>query len=437
MTLDFREVLPKAISVAKQHMHPNWELTILRDVTGRVRVVIDGSLESEKLLCNALLADLQAALGDWLGLLSPVWVVDKTKKSKPNKQKPSATQKTSVDLILEELRSRRRPVEPGLWVVERHVSHEAWTGSFPVDLPWEAPHLTQGKEPPIITFFSHKGGVGRTTALVAAAANLTRKGKNVLVVDLDLEAPGLDSLMQDWVVPDLGVIDLLMLPTPLDQQSVERACVKADGALSGDGALWVLQAGKVDDAYMEALARLDARVECDHKNLLERLRGLFCAVWKKFDTLDYILVDSRAGFHDLGGLMLASLTHCAVMVVTASPQSEHGLRRVAKLLGARGLGANAVPLVLAHGMAPERGKAQLESERKLVCASAYRLLCEAGYYGGNPPAEEAEGFAHDVVSLHWSDALRGRGGKLDTPMLDLLCDKPYTTLTDRLVSRIL
>ena len=42
----------------------------------------------------------------------------------------------------------------------------------------------------ISTFYSFKGGVGRTMALVNAAVELARRGRRVLAVDFDLEAPG-------------------------------------------------------------------------------------------------------------------------------------------------------------------------------------------------------------------------------------------------------
>ena len=45
----------------------------------------------------------------------------------------------------------------------------------------------------IAAFYSYKGGVGRTMALVNTAVALARLGRRVLVVDFDLEAPGLPS----------------------------------------------------------------------------------------------------------------------------------------------------------------------------------------------------------------------------------------------------
>src|SRR5207248_3589129 len=47
--------------------------------------------------------------------------------------------------------------------------------------------------PPVytITFYSFKGGVGRTMALVNVGLELVRRGRRVLLIDFDLEAPGL------------------------------------------------------------------------------------------------------------------------------------------------------------------------------------------------------------------------------------------------------
>ncbi|MDX1523479.1 MAG: AAA family ATPase, partial [Anaerolineae bacterium] len=69
----------------------------------------------------------------------------------------------------------------------------------------------------IITFYSYKGGVGRTMALANVAVLLSQYGYKTLVVDWDLEAPGLEFFFKDYF-PNLdlatvaqreGVVDLL------------------------------------------------------------------------------------------------------------------------------------------------------------------------------------------------------------------------------------
>ncbi|MEH0637687.1 AAA family ATPase [Streptomyces bottropensis] len=66
----------------------------------------------------------------------------------------------------------------------------------------------------IITFYSFKGGTGRTMALVNTAWILASNGLRVLVVDWDLEAPGLHTYLQPLLAdPELtesaGVIEMV------------------------------------------------------------------------------------------------------------------------------------------------------------------------------------------------------------------------------------
>src|ERR1051325_5278271 len=70
-------------------------------------------------------------------------------------------------------------------LIDRRIVGAAW-----LDAPTE-----KVATPPRIVFASLKGGVGRSTALAIAAADLARRNKNVLVVDLDLEAPGVGDLL--------------------------------------------------------------------------------------------------------------------------------------------------------------------------------------------------------------------------------------------------
>src|SRR6202008_3846708 len=50
---------------------------------------------------------------------------------------------------------------------------------------------SHGRSGRIITFYSYKGGTGRSMALANVAFILASNGKRVLMLDWDLEAPGL------------------------------------------------------------------------------------------------------------------------------------------------------------------------------------------------------------------------------------------------------
>ena len=73
----------------------------------------------------------------------------------------------------------------------RKVSSLSLTSSASSDGTVLYPKL---KNPPIVVFYSFKGGVGRSTAVAAFAINRSRAGERVVVIDADLDAPGVDEL---------------------------------------------------------------------------------------------------------------------------------------------------------------------------------------------------------------------------------------------------
>ena len=99
--------------------------------------------------------------------------------------------------------------------LERRLSKIDWTTSNRTSLPW--PLVKQ--RPAIVTSYSFKGGVGRTTLLASVAWQLASKGKRVVAIDLDVEAlhasrnegqrvlrsPGLDQSPHTGHICDLGV----------------------------------------------------------------------------------------------------------------------------------------------------------------------------------------------------------------------------------------
>src|SRR3954454_10241439 len=69
----------------------------------------------------------------------------------------------------------------------------------------------------IITFYSYKGGTGRSMVLANVAWVLASNGKRVLVIDWDLEAPGLHRYFAPFLhdkelvgYESQGVIDFFM-----------------------------------------------------------------------------------------------------------------------------------------------------------------------------------------------------------------------------------
>ncbi|MFM6221196.1 MAG: KGGVGR-motif variant AAA ATPase, partial [Dolichospermum sp.] len=92
----------------------------------------------------------------------------------------------------------------------RYDKSGIWTNQNSGNPPWEVRWVDAGNKPAVVTFFSFKGGVGRTTALVATALTLARNGHRVAIVDLDLEAPGLSTVFSQENLVQYGVIDYLL-----------------------------------------------------------------------------------------------------------------------------------------------------------------------------------------------------------------------------------
>jgi CobQ/CobB/MinD/ParA nucleotide binding domain len=89
-----------------------------------------------------------------------------------------------------------------------------------VGADWLRAPVPAAQPPPRFVFASLKGGVGRSTALCVAAAEFAAKGRRVLAIDLDMEAPGIGAmLLDDGTLPEFGLVDALVENglAPLDE----------------------------------------------------------------------------------------------------------------------------------------------------------------------------------------------------------------------------
>ena len=64
----------------------------------------------------------------------------------------------------------------------------------------------------IITFYSYKGGIGRSMSLANIAFELAKRNKKILIVDWDLEAPGLEKYFSAFKIDNSpsGLLQLLL-----------------------------------------------------------------------------------------------------------------------------------------------------------------------------------------------------------------------------------
>src|SRR5438105_15217393 len=104
----------------------------------------------------------------------------------------------------------------------------------------------------ILTFYSFKGGVGRTMALANIAYLLAKMEKRVLVVDWDLEAPGLQRYFRDFRInhsgDNQGLLDLL-IDACSEPKPDWRNYISSVHLSERDLALTLLNAGRQDGDY--------------------------------------------------------------------------------------------------------------------------------------------------------------------------------------------
>jgi MinD-like ATPase involved in chromosome partitioning or flagellar assembly len=176
----------------------------------------------------------------------------------------------------------------------------------------------------VCTFYSYKGGVGRSMALANVAAMLARWGQKVLVIDWDLEAPGLERYFGDRVIGSRrnqnGLIDIVASfgsGATLDWHD----CLLQAKIPQGE-TIDILHAGKEGDTYLERLRRTnwETLFEAGLGNFLEDMRS----EWT--EKYDYILIDSRTGITDIGGICTILLPDYLVSLFTTNDQSVQGVQ---------------------------------------------------------------------------------------------------------------
>jgi tetratricopeptide (TPR) repeat protein len=213
----------------------------------------------------------------------------------------------------------------------------------------------------VITFYSFKGGVGRTMGLANIAALYAHQGRRVLALDFDFEAPGLHRyflaprdeglpLRHTPLEPRQGILnywrfvfDELERLYPdgegFDTDEVQKQLPAQLGKWldSGDYIYEIeifdpntkalapekirfIPAARFDDTYPELVRSFD----------WQRLYDLYAEVFPAFAKelsrrYDAVLIDSRTGVTDIGSICTMLLPHKLVLAFTPNKQSLEGV----------------------------------------------------------------------------------------------------------------
>ena len=187
-----------------------------------------------------------------------------------------------------------------------------------------------------ITFYSYNGGTGRTLAVANAAKHLVRLGQKVFAIDLDLEAPGLHYKLGLGVKSDLpsikrGLVDYVhtffttKTLAPLSEHTVQVRI--EDGR---DDFITLMPAGNVPCAeYWHKHTQIDWHRLLYSKNPegIPFFLELKARIEKEFSP-DFLLIDSRTGITEIGGVATTVLPDRVVCLLLRNSQNLEGSRAV-------------------------------------------------------------------------------------------------------------
>lgn len=232
---------------------------------------------------------------------------------------------------------------------------------------------------PVVTFYSYKGGMGRTTTMIAYAISLAVndndiKKKRVVIIDCDLEAPGylnffdlsehngLQSGKKNGLVEFLSDAQLTSHPEDLDINDY-IINVGDDNennfAYNNFNNIWLIPAGNLNEGYSDLSGGGDrndyleglAKINLSSVNSVVKYFNLLLDRINETIEPDIILLDSRTGFNDIFGTVALYLSSSVVGFFGFSRQTQPGLMNLLREYYKKG---NSFSLQLVFSILPEK-----------------------------------------------------------------------------------
>lgn len=189
-----------------------------------------------------------------------------------------------------------------------------------------------------ITFYSYKGGVGRTLAAANFAIYLAKLGRKTVLVDFDLEAPGIDAKFSGLELPEYqkGLLDYILdyQQQNTDPGSIERISIQVPIKSSKSTApLWLIPAGQyLSDTYYRKLSQLDWDLIFSKERDGIAFFQQFVARIKKEIEADFVIIDSRTGITEIAGICTQQLPDEVVMMSPLSSESIKVSKHIKQLI---------------------------------------------------------------------------------------------------------
>lgn len=407
----FHNALRRAAEALSDPIVPrDGKVRIIRDVYGRVRFAVDSPQADITQDLRQHLEATQKTLGAYGTGLEPLY---RESFSFPDAVfGGSDWHRTTVSLGEDEDGNSKGEFE--VQILDRQVTGQDWLRPI-TDGTGQRPHR--------MVFFGLKGGVGRSTALCMVAWGLARQGKRVLLVDFDLESPGLSGLiLPPERIAEFGVMDWLVEDAVGQGESVLSGMVSASPlADTTTGAIRVAAAmGQQETDYLAKLARAYADVPAPHGALRmgARLHHMVQALEAR-ESPDVVLIDSRAGLHDLAATAITGLADTALLFATDGAQTWQGYRQLFMHWQSRPDVVRHVRerLAIVRALTPTRDREESVKNFQLKCYDLFSstlydaipasVPAEAGEADEQEafyhPSETSEAAPHFPILVDWDD----------------------------------
>jgi cellulose biosynthesis protein BcsQ len=308
----FNQALSNLIAgIANLHFPDAVEPIVVRDHYGRIRLAIDADAKTA-----SEIESMTSSLWMTLGVYSDP--KEKRVLGRDDFFAPDLVFKNPDTVTYVEAGHNRK-----IKLLDRQVTGQDWIRTV----------VREGSHPPRVVFYGLKGGVGRSTALALYAYHLGFSGKRVLLIDFDLESPGLSSLMlPPDKLPEFGIVDWFIEDAvgQADSLSERMTSISPLSNMQGvTGRIMVAAAMQVDEsAYLSKLSRvfIDIPKSIGGVERFYERSGRLLHKLEDLTTPDVVLIDSRAGLHDIAAVSVMGLADTVLLFGTDSLQTWETLR---------------------------------------------------------------------------------------------------------------
>ncbi len=221
-----------------------------------------------------------------------------------------------------------------------------------------------------VTFYSYKGGIGRSLALANIACLMAEDEEHpqrVLLWDFDLEAPGLHKLFPAQHPKRYGFVDMAY-EYAVNKKVPDIKDFIYESEIEG---IYILQAGEVDKIYCDKLQKINwlSFFGKDPKSAGPFFNELINSIKKMDKPFDYILVDSRTGLNDLAGICTQVIPDLLVILFRLTSQNYDGLQHLIPTIQSQiqrrdKKSINIIPVASQVGSAASRGISEFRPKIK-------------------------------------------------------------------------